>query len=131
VGLWLSNIEVWDLTAPRRLRMLEGHTQVVTSLALGPPLGDGHHALLSTSGDGAIKMWDATTGSCLLTLNPENGPGMKIVCTPDQRSLISAHLDGTLAVWDLGHYDDAIRTATSRIAAEAAAGGQPDAVKSR
>src|SRR5439155_1391540 len=79
VGCWGGLIELMDLSTGEHLRSLTGHTQVVTSLALGPALSDGTRALMSSSAEGLIKMWSTTTGACLLTLNPEGGQAPVVV----------------------------------------------------
>jgi WD40 repeat protein/serine/threonine protein kinase len=110
-GTWDSVVEVWDTQANKALAKLSGHTQLVVSLAIGPRLSDGTCMLVSGSFDGTIKLWNTTSGACLLTLSPDDGAVTKVVCTPDGRTIISAHEDGTLAVWDLGHYEPHIRSA--------------------
>jgi WD40 repeat protein/tRNA A-37 threonylcarbamoyl transferase component Bud32 len=110
-GTWDGAIELFQLPKPEPIRTLTGHTQILLSLCLGPSLRDGNRALVSSSMEGVIKLWNPGTGTCLLTLNPEAGAVAQIVATPDGRTLISAHEDGTLGVWDLGYYEPHIGSA--------------------
>jgi eukaryotic-like serine/threonine-protein kinase len=112
-GTWEGTIEVWDTRSGTLLRTLEGHNQVISSLALGPALKDGSRTLVTSCFDGTIKMWNPGTGSCLLTLSPGSGSVSTVIATPDGRTIISAHEDGTIGVWDLGHYDPHIASAAA------------------
>jgi WD40 repeat protein len=113
VGTWEGTIEVWDTRRGTLLRTLEGHNQVISSLALGPALKDGSHTLVTSCFDGTIKMWNPGTGSCLLSLNPGSGSVSTVITTPDGRTIISAHEDGTIGVWDLTHYEPHIASAAA------------------
>jgi WD40 repeat protein len=114
VGCWGGLVEIMDLEKGAIVRTLTGHTQVVTSVAVGPQLSDGTRGLLSSSAEGLIKLWSTKTGSCLLTLNPDGGQVLRMVTTPDGRWIISGHEDGTLGVWDLSYFDAHIRAAAPR-----------------
>jgi len=54
-------MRVWDLETGGCLRMLEGHTDTITSLSITP---DGSR-LISGSADGSTREWDLETGICL------------------------------------------------------------------
>jgi WD40 repeat protein len=110
-GTWDGSIVLFQVPDPKPIRTLTGHTQIVLSLCNGPKLSDGSRALVSSSMDGNIKLWNPATGTCLLTLNSETGAVSQIIAMPDGRTLISAHEDGTLGVWDLGYYEPHIRSA--------------------
>src|SRR5262249_49741027 len=96
---------------PTPIRTLAGHTQIVLSLCMGPKLTDGNRALVSGAMEGTIKLWNAATGTCLLTLNPEAGAVTQGIATPDGPTLITSHENGSLGVWDLGYYEPHIRSA--------------------
>jgi WD40 repeat protein len=113
VATWEGTVEVWDARAARLLRTLEGHAQTISSVAPGPALKDGSHMVVTSSFDGTIKLWNVSTGSCLLTLSPGSGTVSTVITTPDRRTIISAHEDGSIGVWDLGHYDPHIASAAA------------------
>jgi WD40 repeat protein len=114
VGCWGGLIQIMNLDKGAQVQTLTGHTQVVTSVALGPQLSDGARGLVSCSAEGLIKLWSTKSGMCLLTLNPEAGQVLRMVTTPDGRWVISGHEDGTLGVWDLSYFDAHIRAAAPR-----------------
>ena len=54
---------MWDASTGEELRVLKGHTAPVTSCAVS---GNGR-LIISTSQDGTLRVWDATTGRGVLT----------------------------------------------------------------
>lgn len=62
---------LWDAATGERLRILNGHSGVVTSVAYSP---DGHF-VVTGSRDCTVKVWDAKVGKCLGTFE---GHGSKV-----------------------------------------------------
>jgi WD40 repeat protein len=60
------SICLWTVNDFLCFNTLQGHTQIVTSVAFSP---DGH-TLASGSEDGTIKLWNPHTGECIRTLRP-------------------------------------------------------------
>src|SRR5262249_59656701 len=61
----LSNtVRLWDVETGRCLRVLEGHTDQVWSVALSAD----HRRALSGSNDCTVRLWDVETGRCLRVL---------------------------------------------------------------
>ncbi|MBD2157036.1 AAA-like domain-containing protein [Leptolyngbya sp. FACHB-16] len=74
---------------------LTGHRALVMYSAWHP---DGRR-LATASHDQTVKVWDAETGECLMTLQG-NSPMWTVLWLPDQRSVASTTSDGLLQVWD-------------------------------
>src|SRR5271157_5385429 len=72
--------------------------------------------MATSSWDGTVKLWDATSGQCLLTLTGHTNLVRAVGWSPDGRIVASAGLDGTVRLWDTdsgkqlsvlrGHGDD-------------------------
>ncbi|KAK3946803.1 WD40-repeat-containing domain protein [Pseudoneurospora amorphoporcata] len=79
-----------------RLQTLEGHSDVVGSVAFSP---DGQR-LASGSGDRTIKIWDVASGSCLQTLEGHSDLVGSVAFSPDGQRLASGSADKTIKIWD-------------------------------
>ena len=80
------------------LRVLEGHTDRVMSVALH---ADGRRAV-TASADHTSRVWDLDTGACLTTLEGLTGNVNSVALHPDGRRVVTGHqhLSG-VRVWDL------------------------------
>jgi WD40 repeat protein/serine/threonine protein kinase len=79
------------------------HADVLTvahDLAFGLAFNADGTRLASTSVDGKVKIWDATTGRDLLTLKGHSGRARNVAFSPDGASLASCGDDRTVRVWD-------------------------------
>ena len=74
---------------------LKGHQAGVTGAVFSP---DGKR-LITASSDGAIKIWDATTGQELLSLRGKTEGGAGLAISPDGRR-ISAGNGSSVQVWE-------------------------------
>jgi WD40 repeat protein len=74
----------------------DGHTRSVSCCAWSP---DGTR-LLSGSGDGTLRVWDARSGRALLTLEGHESGVLACAWSPDGARLLSGSFDNTLRVWD-------------------------------
>ena len=61
---------------------------------------DNSNILVSGSYDETIKMWDITSGSCLLTLTGHSGPVRGVTFSAEVRWLVSGSWDKTIRLWD-------------------------------
>jgi WD40 repeat protein len=88
---------VWDLSTGAVINELEGHADIICSVAITP---DGRH-ILSASADRTLKVWDFSTGRLVDTLEGHSDLVHDVAIAPDGRLAVSASRDQTLLVWDL------------------------------
>jgi hypothetical protein len=75
---------------------LEGHSGEVRSACFSP---DGAK-IVSASGDGTVRVWNAATGECELTLEEHRGAVRSACFSPDGAKIVSASDDHTVRVWN-------------------------------
>jgi WD40 repeat protein len=73
-----------------------GHTDVVHSVAWSP---DGKR-LASASYDRTVQVWEAASGTHLVTYTGHTGPVYSVAWSPDGKRLASAGADQTVQVWE-------------------------------
>ena len=73
-----------------------GHSSAVSSVSFSP---DGKR-IVSGSGDGTVKVWDAATGQETLTLRGHSGTVFSVSFSPDGQRIVSGSADNTVKVWD-------------------------------
>ena len=94
-----DTIKIWDANTGKLIRMLNGHTDNVNSVAYNSK-GD---LIVSTSTqwDGTIRIWNANTGEQIHHLN-DNGIEANFACfSPDDKYIVSASSDNTLELWSV------------------------------
>jgi len=92
-----NTIRLWDVTTGQALRILEGHTETVSSVAFSP---DGK-TLVSGSYDNTIRVWDVTNGQSLRTLVGHDDWVNSVAFSPDGKTLASGSSDATIRLWDV------------------------------
>jgi WD40 repeat protein len=75
---------------------LRGHTSTINQIAWSP---DGH-CIASPSRDDTIRLWDAESGSMLLSFWCHFGSAWSVVWSPDGRTLASGSSDNTIYLWE-------------------------------
>ncbi|KAF7586258.1 hypothetical protein BBP40_009184 [Aspergillus hancockii] len=88
-----NRIEIWDVTKHELLMILRGTEGIVQRVAWSP---DGKN-VASTSADGKIRLWDATTGTMTRCL--DEGLTRYMAFSSDSQLLISASDDHLIRVW--------------------------------
>jgi len=83
------------LASPWRVT-LRGHTDFATSAAYSP---DGA-SIVTASGDGTARVWDAKSGQQKMVLEGDAGPVWSAAYSPDGRWILTANEDNTARVWD-------------------------------
>ena len=96
-----KTMRLWDLESGGCLRVFEGHTSGVSSVAWNPD----QCRALSTSHDKTLRLWDVETGGCLRVLEGHTGTVYKVAWSADERLALSGSEDKTVRVWDVetGH----------------------------
>ena len=92
-----TTVRLWDMETGRCLRVLEGHTGRVRSVAW---TADQRRAL-SGSEDNTVRLWDVETGDCLRVFEGHTDWVWKIAWSSDQCRALSASGDRTLRLWDV------------------------------
>ncbi|GAA4587090.1 hypothetical protein GCM10023194_35030 [Planotetraspora phitsanulokensis] len=95
-----GTVQLWDLITNSRLRVLEGHEEMVESVRLS---ADGR-LVLSSSRDRTVRLWDVGTGACLHVLNRAKGAmyhSAPVRFSADGRQAVVGGQDGLIRYWDL------------------------------
>ena len=69
----------------------------VTSAAFSP---DGRR-IATAGGDGTVKVWDAATRACLLTLTGHSDQLLSVCFSPDGQRILSSSKDQSARLWDV------------------------------
>lgn len=115
-SLFLDNvIEIFDSNTGKRLRELCGHLKPITSMKFS------HDSKLIASGsmDSRCKIWDVSSGACLMTLDIQHLAGHSsgiesVAFSGDSTLVASASNDLTIRIWKVATGDclQTLRTAT-------------------
>jgi COMPASS component SWD3 len=91
-------IRVWSLVLGKQIYTLTGHTEMVTTVAIGC-----QKLLISGSCDRTIKIWDLTKlkNPEILTLTGHHGYVNSVALLPDGNTVVSGSQDTTIKFWDI------------------------------
>jgi serine/threonine protein kinase/WD40 repeat protein/phage FluMu protein Com len=90
-------VRIWDARSGLQLFCLEGHTDIVRTVALSP---DARQAL-SASWDKSIRLWDLQKGKEVKSFTGHTKPVTGAAFIPKSDRIASVATDGTLRVWDV------------------------------
>jgi WD40 repeat protein len=94
-------IHCWDVEQGLETKVLRGHTNTVSGLALRPA-GAAGGPLLATAGmDTTIRLWDPISGRALQTVGTQAKSATSVRFSADGTRLFSAGLDGRIKAWNL------------------------------
>ncbi|OBT85483.1 hypothetical protein VE02_07365 [Pseudogymnoascus sp. 03VT05] len=99
-------IKLWDPADDyKNIRTLPGHDHSVSAIrfipsgAIGAPSSG--NLLVSASRDKTLKVWDVTTGYCVMTLQGHTGWVRDVFPSADGRFLLSTGDDMSARLWDI------------------------------
>jgi WD40 repeat protein len=134
-------VEVWDARTGGRIHTLGTHKREIRGLVFSPR--GGH--LASASGDGEVKLWDATRlhekqGPRIPPIRARvPGPGLNVAFSPDGRWLATGGEENTVKIWDAqtgepvhtlrGHTGEVYAVAVSPDGRWLASGGEDSTVR--
>lgn len=87
----------------------QGHFDAMNCVCYSP---DGSRAV-TASDDGKVKVWDVSSGFCLMTFTEHTGPVSAVQFAKKGQVVFSASGDGTVRAWDLIRFRN-FRTFTAR-----------------
>lgn len=94
-----NTIKIWGVKDGKLLRTLQGHTDIVTSVAISP---DGKY-IVSGSGkrDGTIKVWKLINSNLINTIKGHSLLISSTAITPDGKYIVSGGWDNKIKIWEL------------------------------
>ncbi len=103
IGDWARDLQVWDLASSTQKQRLHGHSGLVTQIQIDPA---DPQIVASAAADGAVRLWDLSTGLTLATLDTLDGWEAICVClSQDGRRLLETGAAGEAVIWDLTYFD--------------------------
>lgn len=93
-------VEIWGIAEARKLATLSGHDSPFKSIAVS----QNGKRIAGGSANGTVKIWDAATGSAVLSLEacgPKGDGVTGIDLSSDGRRLVSGDYTGKVKVWDV------------------------------
>jgi len=90
------NVEVWDLSANKKLSSIKGLSGVVNTANISP---DGRK-VVTAERRGIVGLWDATSGNQIRLLRGHEDQIQDARFSPDGSMIASAARDGTARTWD-------------------------------
>jgi hypothetical protein len=100
-----ASVVIGDVYDPHKQRFLRAHDADVTALdvsSTGRLCASGQRrSTLIATGDATVHVWDVARGSIVYTLFGLTEAVQLIAFSPDERFLVAASADNTIAIWDM------------------------------
>ena len=92
----IQSVRVLEAAAGIESPPLEGHAGLVFSVAFSPD----SKRLITSGGDGSIRLWDVRTRKQLLKLEGSRGPIYRAIFSPDGKTIASStESEGLIKLW--------------------------------
>jgi WD40 repeat protein/serine/threonine protein kinase len=89
--------QLWDRATGERLHTLQGHTDEVMAVCIGPDNG----LVASGSRDKTLRIWDIETGRCLHELRGHEDGVTEVCFSADGRRILTGSFGETPRLWDV------------------------------
>ena len=90
-------LAIWRLDTGSVIRLLSGHTDLVTSV-VATPNGE---FVASGSMDNTIRVWSVATGDLVRIIRTPGGGILKLAISPDGQRIVAGDHYGTVHVWSM------------------------------
>jgi len=98
-----NEIDIWDVQTQKLLFTLNGHSNVVRSIAFS----NNEKYIASAGEDNLVNLWNIKTGNVMVSFSENNEKELtSVIFTPDQKYLISASQDKTIKYWCIKEWVD-------------------------
>jgi WD40 repeat protein len=94
-GSWDKTLRLWDLSTGKTLRVLKGHADMVTFVAV---LANGRRAL-SASEDNTVLLWDLRTGDHLASFTADSP--ISCVAIDPNNVVVAGSQDGKVHILEI------------------------------
>ena len=91
-----KTVKIWDVATGKPLRILQGHTDGVTSIAYAPD-----SKTLALGNDKDVELWEVATGQMRHTFQGHTERVFSVSYAPDGKTLASGSYDKTVKLWDV------------------------------
>lgn len=99
-GLWDHRISLWDIATGKCSQVFRRDAGPAAAWAESIAFSSDGCILASGHNDGAILLWDVTTGKQLKTLTDHTAKVNNLCFSPDSYTLVSACENGTVLLWE-------------------------------